>query len=77
MIVVPLIPVALTVLALALLLLLGAWRIVFSLWRGGELPPVGERLQDWSRAYPFWSYSVAALLGALLGHFYLQGPASP
>jgi hypothetical protein len=32
--------------------------------------PLGRRLQAWSDQYPLFAAGLAALLGALLGHFF-------
>ena len=37
-----------------------------------KLPPVGERLRTWALKYPAYAGIAAALLGALLGHFFWQ-----
>lgn len=34
--------------------------------------PVGARLQDWAGRYPRYALGLVLLMGALLGHFFLN-----
>jgi hypothetical protein len=36
----------------------------------GRWEPIDQRLQTWSGRYPYFAVALAALLGALLGHFF-------
>lgn len=35
-------------------------------------PPIGVRVQRWSRRYRFWSLALILLYGALLAHFFIN-----
>jgi uncharacterized integral membrane protein len=39
-----------------------------------KTPSVAQRLQNWSRSAPLAAAGLAAVIGALLGHFFLWAP---
>lgn len=42
------------------------------LFEGEGWRPVGQRVATWSKRYPLFAAGITFILGAMIGHFFLQ-----
>jgi hypothetical protein len=64
------VPIGISILALVVLGMMFLIAALDAVLEAGRWEPIDQRLQTWSGHYPYFAVAIAALLGALLGHFF-------
>jgi VanZ family protein len=64
------VPLGITIVALVILAMMFGIAAVDAVLEAGRWEPIDKRLQTWSGRYPYFPVALAAMLGALLGHFF-------
>jgi hypothetical protein len=63
-------PGGILIVALVVIAMLFAVAAIDVVLEAGGWEPLDLRLESWSRRYPYFAVALAALLGAMLGHFF-------
>ena len=63
-------PIGISIVALVVLAMMFGIAALDAVLEAGRWVPIDRRLQTWSGRYPYFAVGIAALLGALLGHFF-------